>query len=54
MVYVYIDQCAWTINIWHIIKQILTYDVGQYGFYVVFGNNIDLSFASLNIVASDP
>ncbi len=28
-----IDKCAWTINIWHIIKQILTYDVGQYVFY---------------------
>ncbi len=34
-IYVSIDQCVWTINIWHrsIIRQILTYDAGQYGFY---------------------
>ncbi len=32
-IYVSIDQCAWTINIWHIIKQILTYHVGKYGIY---------------------
>ncbi len=41
-----IGQWAWTINIWHTIKQILTYDVGQYGFYG--------SLTSVNIVASDP
>ncbi len=28
-----IDRCSWTINIWHIIKQILTYDVRQHGIY---------------------
>ncbi len=32
-----IDQWAWNINHWHIIKQILTSNIGQHAFLWIFG-----------------